>query len=89
MSGRQKLMTHDINVTAPKPSAQGRSKMRIELDLTVDQISEIVLADLKKYYNMLVEPIGAEDEADQKALLRVIEMYTSPEQYAAFLESIK
>lgn len=63
--------------------------MKIELDLTVDQISEIVLDDLKKYYNMLVEPIGAEDEADQKALLRVIEMYTSPEQYAAFLESIK
>ena len=63
--------------------------MRIELDLTVDQLSEIVLADLKKYYNMLVEPIGAADEEDQKALLRVIEMYSEPEQYAAFLESIK
>jgi hypothetical protein len=38
---------------------------------------------------MRLEPIGSEDEEDQKALMRVIEMYSKPEQYAAFLESIK
>jgi len=63
--------------------------MRIELELTIDQISEIVLADLINYYNMRLEPIGSEDEEDQKALMRVIEMYSKPEQYAAFLEQIK
>jgi hypothetical protein len=63
--------------------------MKFELELTQDQVSDIVRKDLMMYYAMRVEPIGEEDQADQQALLRVIELYSTPEQYEQFLEEIK
>lgn len=68
--------------------------MKTEIELTVDQVGEIVRQELQGAYHDVassqIEPVH-EDDHDPELLYclqRVIEYYSSPEQYESWQQSL-